>query len=177
MKILFAIALMSFSALIVSAQKVKVSSDPNTDFSKYKTYAWDAGTLANPLVQQYIVAAVDKEMSAKGLKKVDTDPDLTLTALTATTSDLNVTNPTFTPGLNPITHGLPTSSQSWPVTKGTLLIDMTDAKSKSSVWRATASNTLENGPSGDPILDAKRVEKPINKAVEKMFKKFPPARK
>ena len=174
MKILILIALL---AVTVNAQKVKVSSDPACDFSRYKTYAWDDGTLANPLIKQYIVTAVDKEMSAKGMRKVESDPDLLFTMLTATTSDLTMTNPSWAPALNSIATGIPASSQSWPVTKGTLLIDISDAKTKNGVWRGTASHTLENGPTGDRVRDAKQVEKPINKAVQKMFKKFPPATK
>ena len=174
MKILILIALL---AVTVSAQKVKVSSDPACDFSKYKTYAWDEGTLANPLVKQYIVTAVDKEMAAKGMRKVKSDPDLLLTTLTATVSDLTMTNPSWAPALNSIATGIPASSQSWPVTKGTLVVDISDAKTKNGVWRGVASHTLENGPTGDRVRDAKQVEKPINKAVQKMFKKFPPATK
>ena len=173
MKILILIALLAVS---VNAQKVKVSSDPACDFSRYKTYAWDEGTLANPLIKQYIVTAVDKEMSTKGLRKVESEPDLLLTTLTATVSDLTMTNPSWAPGLNSIATGIPASSQSWPVTKGTLVIDISDAKTKNGVWRGTASHTLENGPTGDRVRDAKQVEKPINKAVQKMFKKFPPSK-
>ena len=177
MKYLIVIALLAFSALTVNAQKVKVSSDPACDFSKYKTYAWDQGTLANPLIKQYIVAAVDKEMTAKGLRKIETDPDLILTTLTATGSDLTVTNPSWAPSLNSIATGIPSSSQAWTVTQGTLLIDISDAKTKNGVWRGVATQTLENGPTGNSLRDAQAVEKPINKAVQKMFKKFPPKSK
>ena len=177
MKYLLAVALLVFSALTINAQKVKVSSDPACDFSKYKTYAWDKGTLANPLIKQYIVAAVDKEMTAKGLRKIENDPDLIVTTLTATDSDLTVTNPSWAPALNSIATGIPASSQAWAVTKGTLMIDISDARTKSGVWRGVASETLENGPTGNNLRDAKAVEKPINKAVQKMFKKFPPKSK
>jgi hypothetical protein len=171
MKTLILIALL---AVTVNAQKVKVSSDPAIDFSKYKTYAWDQGTLANPLIKQFIVTAVDRELSAKGLQKVDSNSDLILTTLTATNSDLTMTNPSWAPQLNSIATGIPSSSQAWAVTKGTLVIDMSDARTKNGVWRGIASHTLENGPTGNPVKDAKQVEKPINKAVQKMFKKFPP---
>lgn len=171
MKTLIVIALVAFT---VNAQKVKVSSDPAADFSSYKTYMWDQGTLANPLIKQYIVTAVDREMTGKGLRKVESEPDLIVTTLTATQSDLTMTNPSWYPALNSIATGIPASSQAWPVTKGTLLIDISDARTKNGVWRATASHTLENGPTGDRVRDAKQVEKPINKAVQKMFKKFPP---
>jgi hypothetical protein len=177
MKFLIVITLLVFGALTVNAQKVKVSSDPACDFSKFKTYTWDKGTLANPLIKQYIVAAVDREMATKGLQKVENDPDLMITTLTATESDLTVTNPSWAPALNSIATGIPASSQAWAVTKGTLVIDISDARTKNGVWRGTASHTLENGPSGNNARDAKAVEKPINKAVQKMFKKFPPQSK
>jgi hypothetical protein len=115
-------------------------------------------------------------MSGKGLRKVESDPDLLLTTLTATVSDLTMTNPSWAPTLNSIATGIPASSTSWPVTKGTLVIDMSDAKTRNGVWRGIASHTLENGPTGDRVRDAKQVEKPITKAVQKMFKKFPPSR-
>ena len=177
MKFLIVIALLVSSALAVNAQKVKVSSNPACDFSKYKTYTWDQGTLANPLIKQYIVAAVDKELTAKGLRKVENDPDMILTTLTATESDLTATNPSWAPALNSIATGIPASSQAWAVTKGTLMIDISDAKTKNGIWRGTASHTLEDGPTGNNAKDAKAVEKPINKAVQKMFKKFPPQSK
>ena len=171
MKTLILIALL---AVTVNAQKVKVSSDPGVDFSKFKTYAWDQGTLANPLIKQFIVTAVDRELMAKGLQKVDSNSDLILTTLTATNSDLTMTNPSWAPQLNSIATGIPSSSQAWAVTKGTLMVDMSDAKTKNEVWRGIATHTLEQGPTGNPVHDAKQVEKPINKAVQKMFKKFPP---
>ena len=171
MKILILIALL---AVTVNAQKVKVSSDPAVDFSRFKTYAWDKGTLANPLIKQFIVTAVDRELMAKGLQKVESNSDLILTTLTATNSDLTMTNPSWAPQLNSIATGIPSSSQAWAVTKGTLMVDMSDAKTKNEVWRGIATHTLEQGPTGNPVHDAKQVEKPINKAVQKMFKNFPP---
>jgi hypothetical protein len=72
-----------------------------------------------------------------------------------------------------ISTGVAVGAQSWPVTKGTLVIDISDTKTKNGVWRATASDTLSHGPSGNKAEDAKNASKPIKKAVEKMFKKFP----
>ena len=172
--ILIAIVL---SAGTVDAQKVKVGFDPAADFSKYRTYAWDQGIMPNPIIRQTIMTAVDSAMTAKGLEKVTADPDLIVAALVSTESDLTMTNPGWTPILNSIATGIPASSQTWPVTKGTLVIDISDAASRNGVWRGTATHTLENGPTGDRTRDAKTVEKPINKAVQKMFKQFPPPSK
>jgi hypothetical protein len=176
-RVLIIISLVALSSFAANAQKVKVISDPEADFSRYKTYAWDQGMLSNPLIRQHIIAVVDTAMSAKGLQKVEAESDLIMSALAATESDLTVTNPSWAPSLNSIATGIPSISQAWPVTKGTLIINISDAKKKNTVWRGTATQTLEDGPSGDPVRDAKSVEKPIRKAVEKMFKKFPPQSK
>ena len=177
MKTLIAIALLAVVSVTVNAQKVKVISDPAVDFSKYKTYAWDQGTFANPIVKQHIVTAVDNAMAAKGIKQDDSNPDLIVAAVTAITSDLTMTNPSWAPSLNSLTTGVYGTSTAWPVSKGTLVIDISDAKTKNNLWRGSATQTLEHGPTGDRVRDAKSVQKPIYKAVEKMFKQFPPGKK
>ncbi len=177
MKILIILALLVAGAGPMHAQKVTVGSDPAADFSKYKTYAWDQGMMSNPIIRQHIIAAVDSAMAAKGVQKVEAEPDLIVAALVSTESELTMTNPSWTPVLNSIATGIPASSQAWPVTKGTLVIEISDAKTKNGVWRGTASHTLDNGPTGDQVRDAKTVEKPIKKAVQKMFKQFPPSSK
>jgi hypothetical protein len=157
-------------------QKVKVTFDRSTDFSQFKTYTWDQAVMTLAVGPQ-IMQSVNAAMIAKGFQKVENDADLIITALAATESDLMTTTPRAVPGLNPITHGIPMGSQSLPVTKGTLLIDILENKTKDSVWRGTATKTLDHGPTGDRARDAKNVERPINNAVEKMFKQFPPKTK
>ena len=49
---------------------------------------------------------------------------------------------------------------------GTLIVDMYDTKSKSLVWRGMAHDQLSDKPDKDT--------KKLEKAVDKMFDKFPP---
>jgi Domain of unknown function (DUF4136) len=112
-------------------------------------------------------------MALKGFTKVESSPDINVAIWAATESDLHISYPSWSPALNSISTGIVVGSQTWPVTRGTLVVDLLDAQTKNSVWRGQASDTLKHGPSGDPAKDAKSVEKPIRKAVEKMFKKFP----
>ena len=49
---------------------------------------------------------------------------------------------------------------------GTLVVDMYDARNKHLIWRGSASDTLSKDPEHN--------EKNLGKAVDKMFKKFPP---
>lgn len=166
--------LILFAALTVEAQKVQVRSDQSVDLTKYKTYSWDkGGSMNNPLVHQIIVGAVDRSMAEKGVSKVESAADLTIVAWAATESDLHISHPSWLPSLNSISTGIVGGSQAWPVTKGTLVVDLIDAKTKNSVWRGTGTDTLDQGPTGNLAKDAKGVEKKINKVVTKMFKKFP----
>ncbi len=161
-------------ALSANAQKVKVGVHPAADLTKYKTYSWSKGTTgANPIVQQTIVTAVDQQLAAKGMKKVDADPELLLSAFVWTESELYVTNESWAPVLNSLSTGVVAGPQSWPVTKGTLVVEISDAKNNDGLWRGTATDTMKHGPTGDKMKDAKTAEKPIKKAVEKMFKKYP----
>ncbi len=121
--------------------------------------------------------AVDNELKAKGLTKVEDNPELLVATLVSTESDLTMTNPSWVPAMGSINTGIPVSSQAWPVTKGTLVVEISNAKTKNGVWRGMATHTLEHGPSGNLAKDAKVVEKPINKAVQKMFKRFPQSAK
>jgi hypothetical protein len=159
----------------VAAQKVKVDADPNADLSKYKTYQWDKPLPpGNPIVQQTIIDSIDQAMSAKGLTKVAEGADVTVVYYAATNSDTQIGYPTWshTMGSGNST-GIAVGGQSWPVNKGTLVVDLVDGKTKSSVWRASATQILKDGPSGNAAKDAKKVEAPIRKSVEKMFKQFP----
>ena len=161
-------------AVSVAAQKVRVGADPAVDLSRYKTYAWSQGMAgANALVNALIAAEVDRALAAKGLQKVATDPELTLAAWVWTESDMHMTNPSWAPALNSISTGVAAAPQGWAVTTGTLVIDISDTKTKNGVWRATATDTLNHAPTGNKAEDAKNAQKPIKKAVEKMFKKFP----
>lgn len=178
-KLLVAILITFISAISVCAQKVTVGADPGVDLTKYKTYAWSKDSAStNALTQEIVVSSVDSQLAAKGLRKVDTDPELTVVIFGSTESDIHVSNPSWAPTLNSIATGIAVPSQSWLVTKGTLVVDMLDTKTMNSVWRGQATQTLDRGPTGDKAKDARTVAKPIRNAVKKMFKQFPhPSRK
>ena len=177
-KLFTVVVLILLGTASVRAQKVSVGADPAVDLTKYKTYGWSNVASANPIANQIVVSAVDTQLAAKGLTKVETNPELTVVVFGSSMSDIHVSNPSWSPSLNSIATGVAVGSQSWLVTKGTLVIDLLDTKTNNSVWRGTATDTLDRGPTGDQAKDAKTVEKPIRNAVKKMFKQFPhPSRK
>ena len=178
-RIAVAVVLVLMGAVSISAQKVSVGADPGVDLTKYKTYGWSSNRPSpNPVISQMIISSVDAQLAGKGLKKVEADPELTVVVFGSTESDIQGSNPSWAPSLNSLATGVVSGPQSFVITKGTLVIDLEDAKTKSSVWRGQATQTLDHGPTGDRARDAKMVEKPIRNAVAKMFKQFPhPKRK
>jgi hypothetical protein len=175
MRKLVSLLIILLGAVAIQAQKVKVFADPSVDLMKFKTYSWARGVAApNPLVNQLIIDAIDQALAAKGLTRVSEGADITVVVWAALNSDLHILNPTFGRSAGSATAtGIPLRTQGAAVSKGTLVVDISDARSKAMVWRATSTQTLAQDPSGDMARDAKAAEKPIRKAVEKMFKKYP----
>ncbi|MEE9230257.1 MAG: DUF4136 domain-containing protein, partial [Acidobacteriota bacterium] len=61
----------------VALAKTTVDYDRDADFSKYRTYSWKDGTpVANPLMQERAVEAIDEQLKAKGLKQVTSGSDV-----------------------------------------------------------------------------------------------------
>ena len=174
MRKFFLLVLIGLAALSVNAQKVQVGADPGVDLTKIKTYNWAPGPIVpNPLISQMIVDTIDAAMAAKGLRKVETDPEMIVVAFGAIDSDIHSTYPSWMPALNSINTGIVSNTQSRPIAKGTLVVEMQDSKTKSSLWRGQSEQTLDRGPTGNREKDAKTVAKPIKQAVDKMFKQYP----
>src|SRR5574341_1170619 len=87
---------MSFCFLLLAggsalAQEVRVDFDKGADFSKYKTFAWAKGAPAgNPLVHQRIVAGIEAQLMAKGLRKVESNPDIVVLYTAATDTQVSI---------------------------------------------------------------------------------------
>ena len=160
---------------VVQAQKTSAAFDEKVDFSNFKTYAFDKEGARNPYVNALIVAAIERELTSRGLTKVNTDPDLKVAYLAATVPNLQVQNVPFYHVVNPAYSGMVGSStmNMWDVTTGTLVIDLWDRKTDRVIFRGTITEVLQRAPSADLQADAKIVSKPINKGVSKIFKKYP----
>ena len=161
------------------AQKTTAKFDQNAPFSSYKTFMFSEKNGArNPFVNEMILAAIERELVARGLTKVDANPDLRIAYMAGTGADLRVAETSFGYNVNPAYEGLvPMGNASWVVTTGTLVIDLYDNKSDRVVFRGTAKQALERAPSGDPVADAKTVSKTVNNGIAKIFKKYPSAGK
>jgi hypothetical protein len=148
---------------VMFAQKVKVDSNPSAPFATYKTYAWVTGTTApNPLNDQRLRASVDQRLAARGLTQKTASPDLVVTTHVTTQERRELVPVGFAYG--PWWGGYGGAYIDTQI-EGTLVVDFYDAKTKQMVWRGVASASASEKPT-------KNMEK-MNKALDKMFEKFP----
>jgi Domain of unknown function (DUF4136) len=174
-----AVLLASLLFTVGYAQKTSAGYDKNANFSNYKTFSFDKSGARNPFVNEMIVAALVRELTSRGLTKVDAEADLLVVYLAASGPDLQVASVPFYTVVNPVYSGMVggASMAMWDVTTGTLVIDLFDRRTERTVFRGTATEVLPRAPSANLEADAKLVAKPINKGIAKIFKKYPVRRK
>jgi uncharacterized protein DUF4136 len=149
------------------AQDIKTDHDHAIDFAKYRTFKWiKEPDPENPLMKQRIMEAINAQLEAKGLTLAADNADLGLAANTATKQEQTLDS--FYggfPGWGWRRYwGGPVIVDTYEV--GTLLVDLFDTQTKQVVWWASASDTVSDKP--------EKNSKNLDKAVEKMFKDFPP---
>jgi hypothetical protein len=159
---------------------VKTDYDTNADFRAYRSFEMTDGHLivegqlddGNTLVKDRIVNAIKGELVGRGLQLVESGGDLLVTyvggARTVTEIEASPGRAGFGPYWGRRGWWGPRYTEFWSrqYTKGTLVIDLIDAREKHLVWRAYAESDVKS-PEGEAI---------IRKAVAKAFKDFPPKR-
>jgi hypothetical protein len=166
---------------LAMAQKVTYDFDKNEDFSKFKTYAMKEGTpVGQKLIDDRIVNAIDAQMTAKGFTKSDSNPDVYVVYHTTfdKQKDISSYSSGFAGGYGPYGWGwgggmnsTTTTTSVRDILVGTLVIDMADAQKKEVVWRGMGTKEIDTNAKPD------KRDKSINKAVEKIFKNYPPKKK
>ena len=174
----FRFAAMLLAAHLVAAPllavDVKTDHDREADFANRKTYAWKAGTEApNPLTEQKIRMAVEANLRAKGLTRVESSPDHWVVTHTTATMESRIDVSAFGYGGGWSWNGWYSWGPSADVrirdtTTGMLLVDVLDGAKATLIWRGIASDTIRDLPDPDKLA------KTIDKAVKKMFQDFPP---
>ena len=168
----FRIGLMLLALGTPLSAGVEVGYDSQADFSRYRTYGWKEGGWQAPslMTEKRIHMAVEQELEAKGIKKIDSEPDLLVVTYAASTTDERVDAPSF--------GGLPNTWTSWSAattvrdsSKGSLKVDLIDHRTSQLVWRGRASANLGLDPNPE------KTGKKVFKVVKQMFEKFPPAKK
>ena len=160
-----------------SAQDIRFNYLQGTDFAKYRTYKWvkvPNVQYPNSIMDDQIMRAIDAQLALKGLTKSEANPDLYVIYQVAVNQERQWNS--YSTGGNYWGWGgwggwggmSTTTTTSSTINIGTLNCDLYDVSTKKQIWRGEASKTLGSGK------DPKKVEKNLNKAMAKLFKKHPP---
>jgi hypothetical protein len=157
--------------LALRAQDVRSNTMPGVDFPKFHTYKWvliQGASYPNQIVDAEIKQSVDAQLSAKGLTKVtgeDAKADLYVGYQTAISQQQQWNGYGMGGGVR-WGGGMATATSS-TINIGSLVVDMYDPTTKQLVWTGTATKTLS------PSSSQQKNEQNLNKAMAKLFKKFP----
>jgi len=159
---------------------VRYNFDKGVDFSKFKTYKWV--TLQDPSAldgvwDAQIKNSVDSELAKKGLAKIDAESaDVYVGYQAGTEKETQFrsykTNWGYGSGWSPghwygNVAGV-TAAQTSTIYIGQLAIDIYDSRNHSLAWRDVASKSI------DPKATRGKQQRNVAKAVQALFKDYPP---
>jgi hypothetical protein len=172
-----------------STMEISHDYDPKANFAGLKTYEWlkepqkptgDPRIDGNTILQNRIHEAVDTELTARGFRKVTSDPDFLVAYHVSLDRRRSVQTLNNYYGYGPgwgYGYGAAYRPGYWagsPETyvyeyeEGTLILDIVDPKNKELMWRGSAQDEVhfKSTPEKDQTQ--------LNEAVHKMLESFPP---
>jgi len=152
------------------AQSVYVNHSPNANFSQFHTYAWgqqqNPNEIKSPFMAQEAQNQINAQLQSKGFHLVQESESPDLIVVASGGMKVQTSYNAWGTGGWGWGGGMTTITPEQNVV-GTMVVDLYDAKAKQMVWRGIAEGTLnESNPEKNMKL--------VDKAVAKMFKKFPP---
>lgn len=176
-------ALLALGALAASpayAQKPQIQWDKQYDFSKVKTFMWQPPSAPsledeNPFMHKFIESTIETELQNVGFAETTENPDVYVTYHGSVNTEVSYRSSSF--GFSVGSYGMGpwggmsgvaagpthTTTREVETKKGTLVVDIVDAKEKQLVWRGTSSGIL--------ISDSQeKTEKAVGNAIKDMAK-------
>lgn len=176
-----ALAVITAGCATTPGSDVDVTFDYDTaaNFDALKSYSWmpPAGNAAgDELLVKRIKNSLDSQLQAKGRAPAEASPDfligMQLSGKTtyggSTGVGVSVGIPVGRAGRVSVGGG---KSQAIEKKEGQLVLDFVDAKSKSLLWRATASGAVNPGQTPE------QQQQRINGVIAEMLSQFPPGKK
>lgn len=176
-----------------SGPQVAQDYDTAADFDRYKTYAWLAQTPSKqtpaepapkgspqPLIDARIRTAIEEVLPTRGFTPASepsqADFFVTYYFSSQTKTDTRSVDAYYGFGVGGRNSslgfgiGVPINRRSRDYQLGTLMIDIIDAQTRKLVWRGTSAERL------DERLTPKQTTQKINKTVQSILARFPPAK-
>lgn len=173
-----AMAVLIASLAGCSTLSVTTDFDPKADFSRAKTYDWEWGKqkqtgdprIDNAILDKRIRHIVDEELKARGYAQDTSGAATYLVGYhAAIRNELSVTHVNDYYGYQSAWQGSYVDVDAYE--KGSIILDIVDARSGELIWRGWAEDTVEEGRSPE------KSEANIRNAVKKMLERFPPQKK
>ena len=151
------------------SQNVKIGYDKGADFSKYKTYTWAKPDhpIQRPQLYQDVVGTIDQDLQAKGLTRVSSNGDLSLSS--AGGIDFGYNSPptaTMDPVMWQGEYGAPVLNAPL-VAQRTLSLQFIEESQGKMVWKGTVMQKPDREQKDKALVLAE-------KAIDKLLKGFPP---
>jgi hypothetical protein len=166
----FGLALLGLIMLIINSgcgsMSIGHEYDPKYDFSKLKTYSLIPDPYEEPeveLVLKRLRPMVNKSLQDRGYQLSD-NPDFKVALHVRSREAINVVNWGYDYGWRG-SYGY--GFDAYQYEEGSLLVDIVDAKTNELVWQGLASAELKHT---DPELR----DRTARRAINKLFKHFPP---
>jgi len=170
---LFALVVLSLLLLSTAAfaQKTDIDWDRTANFANFHTYMWETSPRpAKGFWNQRIIDQVDKQLQAKGLTKVDSNPDMWVVYSNSIHDQKQVVGTGYGmgPGWGWGYWGPPgnVTYNTYVTKQGTLVVELADAKDKQLLWRGSVTDTISDNSN-------KNINN-LDKAVAKLFQNYPP---
>jgi hypothetical protein len=171
---------LTLAALPALAQEVHIDYDRMARFTTYKTFGWSDSPETSlretsDMMHERIKKTIIDTFAAGRLNYVTSDPDLLVTYHTSSREDFQVNTASFgygypgSWGWDPYWGGSFSTTTVTPYTRGTLIIDVWDAKEKMLIWRGSATAVVSNNPE----KNAKKIDKSVKKIAKKWQKMKP----
>jgi hypothetical protein len=172
------LALFLFVAAPSFAQKIYIDYDKEADFDSYKTYSWAKTEETSvkdesPLMHSRMVNAIEYYLNKGGGVEVEENPDLYVTYHTNSKEEVQLSTSYYGYGYGGGWYRDPywgggygmggSSTTAYTYTRGTLIIDIWDAKEKKMVWRGAAEAIVKEKPE----KQAAQIDKALAKMVSK----------
>ena len=176
MKAHASVLLFCCAAFLVGCSSVDVRTgyDRDVNFASYRSFDWmerhnprDGGPRGtgfnDPLAQRHIQQAIERELVAKGVKKIENNPDLLVAFHATSRNAVDVERYGYRYGRWGRVRGTVTTVERYK--EGSVVEDLIDAKSKDLVWRGVAQDALRKGENRMEYFD---------EMMKQLFKEYPP---
>ncbi len=161
-------------------QKIYIDYDKDAIQNDYKTFQWiiseETSVIdSSPLMHSRIVNAIEYHLTQRGMIEVRENPDVHVTYHTNEKKEMQLHTSTFGYGYGSGMYwhrgyggamGASSITRAYTYTKGTLIIDIWDARSEKLVWRGSSTAVVKENPEAA----AKQIQKVVNKMVKKWDK-------